>query len=379
MSLFTIWDRFSSWVMRAGMPAVCAYQLLTSDIFFTTQAADAVGLEKISNELLMPIHYLIAGRTARRNALTLQERNAPHEVYYKLSQTFDYNDKHFWLKSAAAFVAMPTSLQVGGLLKLLSFFSPQVRERHRAIVASERSFYVSSNMDYYRMLGIPVKNLESADLWEPQNYKRRLGDEQHLTPEKLALAAVIRLLEENGIPCWVDCGTSLGAYRYGGVIPWDWDVDLAILELDFDNARHALRALDPSKYLVQDWSGRTKPGSYLKVYIKETGTLIDIYHFRINPEERTVSSVLSNGDNCFMTEGWKIRERCFTVATPYEHIFPVRRSPFDAIEVPIPNMPKEYLQARYGENLDPAKLFNEQTLSWENDLTHPYWQRPHAR
>ncbi len=379
MNLFTIWDRFASWVMRAGMPVVCAYQLLSSDIFFTTQAADAVGLEKISNELLMPVHYLIAGRTARRSTLTLQERNAPHEVYYKLSQTFDYNDENFWLKTAAAVVAMPASVQVGGLMKLFSFFSPQVRERHRAIVASERSFYVSSNMDYYRMLGIPVKNLEQGEPWEPQGYKRRLGDEQHLTPEKLALSAVIRLLEENGIPCWVDCGTCLGAYRYGGVIPWDWDVDLAILEPDFDNARHALRALDPSKYLVQDWSGRTKPGSYLKVYIKETGTLVDIYHFRINPEERTVSSILSNGDNCFMTEGWKIREKRFTVATPYEHLFPVRRSPFDAIEVPLPNMPMEYLQARYGENLDPAKLFNEATLSWENDPSHPYWQRPHAR
>jgi phosphorylcholine metabolism protein LicD len=220
-----------------------------------------------------------------------------------------------------------------------------------------------------------VADLCSLMPLEEPKHARRPGDENTLKIEKEALKEIVRLLKENNIPFWADCGTCLGAYRYGGIIPWDFDIDIAVLQPDFDNVKRALNGLDKKKYAVQDWSGRTRPKSYLKVYVKETGALIDIYHFRIDPSQQNIISIFSNEESIFMSESWKTRERRYLAPTPFDVVFPLKLAQFDDFELPIPNQTKLYLQARYGENIGPAKIYNEKTGQYEKDLNHPYWQR----
>lgn len=357
-------DRWVKGFIYFGMPAVAAYHLLLNNVFLNTAATDATGFEKAGNLLLTPMQYLCCGRVA-----VLEDGN------YKFVQRSDYSS--YWvLKTAVSAISCPLSVPIGSLIKGVGFLSEETRVRHAKINETLSSTAVKSNIDYYHSLGIPV--FLSQEPIDPPKYNRRPGEELNLPHEKALMKEIVRLFEENQIPYWVDCGTCLGAYRYGGVIPWDGDVDMAILAPDFQNALNALNQLDPEKYQVQDWSNRSLPGTYIRVYIKENRNHLDIYHFSIEPEQKTVTSILSNESSPFMPESWKIRERRMLFPTPYEVIFPLRKTNFDGIEVCVPNQTLLYLQQRYGENIDPPKVYNENTCEYEKDLSHPYWQREHA-
>lgn len=359
-----MWDKFAKLFIHFGLPVVAAYHCMIGNIFLNTSAQDATGLEKAGDLLLAPVHYLLCGKVA-----ILEEGR------YRLAQQFDYQSS--WaLKTSASLLSCPIALPVGCLLKGAAFLSQTTRERHAKISEALSAPIIQSNLDLYERLGISISSsFESID---PPQYQRRSGEENKLLMEKELLKAIIAIFNEKQIPYWVDCGTCLGAYRYGGAIPWDEDIDIAILSPDFDNAFHALRELDSDKYQVQDWSNRSRPKTYLRVYIKENRNYIDIYHFDINPEQKTVASICSNDISPFMVESWKIRERRFTIPTPYEIIFPLKKAQFDGIEVCIPCQTKLYLQQRYGENIGPIKIYNDKTDEYEKDLSHPYWLLPHA-
>jgi len=359
-----MFDKVIQGMIYAGLPAVAAYHFLCSNIFLNTAAQDAEGFEKAGNVVLAPVQFLLAGKIAVKD----------HDQY-QIQQRFDYHN-YLPLKSTAAVFSLPISLPLGGLIKGIGYLSENTRARHQAIQAAIESKEVRPNIDYYRKLGLSV--IESEQVLDPPEYKRRPGEENALKCEKELLREIVRLLKENRIPYWVDCGTCLGTYRYGGVIPWDNDLDLAVLYLDFDNVMHALNGLDKTKYQVQDWSNRCKPKTYIRVYIYENRNFIDIYHFNIDPEKRTLTSILSNEDSAFMAESWKIRERRYLVPTSYDTIFPLKKAYLDGIEVYVPNKTKEYLQERYGENIGPVKIYNEVTGEYEKDLSHPYWKLPHV-
>ncbi len=368
IALSQFFSKLQDWLIYLGMPTVTCYHLLCSNVFLNTAAEDAQGLEKIGNMALTPFRYVFVGNTAFQ---------ADEEGRYEIRQHFDYHD-HLFVETTGALISLPFAMVIGSTLKGISFLSADVRARHRSLIESLSSKKVVSNADFYRTVLIDVGENARAERLVSMGYQRRPGDERHLSEEKTAFSHIVEILKQNQIVFWADCGTCLGAYRYGGIIPWDNDLDIAILEPDFVNMKRALNALDPSLYLVEDWSNRLFPNTYVRVYIRSTREYIDIYTYTIHPDTRTIQYICSNVNNMFMLEGWKINERRYMVETPYSVVFPLRLADFDGIEVPVPNQTQTYLQMRYGENLAPVKTYNAKSGLYEKDLSHPYWRRAHA-
>ena len=360
-----LWDFFIDTMITLFMPLVCSYFTISSSVLLNTSAENATGLEWVGNALLSPAQYILAGQQARQLP----------DGSWEFVQRFDYNNA-FWLKAASSLIALPPSLVLGTAIKGLSLIHPSSRNRHASLTACFQSKEIQSNLDTYRKMGLAIGS--SLEPLIPQGHQRRPGDERVLALEKEALREITTLLTEAQIPWWVDCGTCLGAYRYGGVIPWDGDIDVAVLLPDFKNVCHALNRLDKNKYIVQNWSSREHPDSYLKVYIRESNTLIDIYHFAIHPETKELEYILSLENNMFFPEWWRIRERRFKVPVAFDTVFPLKKATFDGIQVFVPNDTVKYLQRCYGENLDPAKVYDPITGHYEKDLNHPYWQRAYA-
>ncbi len=361
------WDSFVAILMAIFLPMICVYHAICGNIFLNVSAQNATGLEQAGNIILTPFQYLFAGKEA-----ILQDDGS-----WELSQKFSY-DTHLLPKTVASAVLLPSSLILGSAIKGLSLLSSETQNRYHSLSQQKKSTTIRSNQEFYQTIGIETQDMASAPFITSQGYQRRPGDENHLSSAKECLKDVAKVLTEANIPWWVDCGTLLGAYRYGGVIPWDNDIDIAVLLPDFENARRAFNHLDTAKYMVQDWSGRDFPGTFFKIYVRKTGEMIDIYFYDIRPQDQTCSYIFSMDKTIFFFEWWKKGERRFTKPSSFAHIFPLKRALFDGIEVFVPNNPIPFLQRYYGENLAPARIYDPITNRFEKDLSHPYWQNPYV-
>lgn len=352
-------------IISVGFPAVFLYHAFVWNVFFNVAAEDAVALEKIGNYLLAPVNYICVGK----KAIPTGDERLP----YRIVQRFDYNE-YFVVKTAAAALAAPLAAPLGVFCKAFAYLYPETIDRHEKIDRSIHAPVVISNLPYYEKIGLTINNLAHAVKIDPPLHKRRAGEENHLSEEKKALSLIMELLEKHQIPYWMDCGTCLGAYRYGGIIPWDFDIDISIFSKDHVNVWHALQELDQKLYQVQDWSSRYSGEGYLKVYVRSTGCLIDIFHYDIDESAKKVYQVVANKDSRFLSKEWKEHESTYAKPIDFDLLVPFKIADFDGLKVPVPGKIKEFLQSKYGENIDPVRIFDEKSNQYVKDLTHPYWQ-----
>ncbi len=114
------------------------------------------------------------------------------------------------------------------------------------------------------------------------------------------LNEIMRVCKENNINCFAYAGTLLGTIRHDGFIPWDDDIDLAMLREDYEKfIKIAPQKLNKGFHLEHFYTNKYTPTYYCKVcldntvfteeYLKDIpihhGVFVDIFPFDNYPSD----------------------------------------------------------------------------------------------
>ena len=212
-----------------------------------------------------------------------------------------------------------------------------------------------------------------------------------------------RICRENNIPYMLTGGNVLGAVRHGGFIPWDDDMDVALLDKDYKRLIKVLRKLKSEKYVLQEHKSdpdyiqafpkfRVKEGNILGSFpprgrlYKYKGVSIDI--FRISRISYYNARLSLSIHNRILSWTYKIKRprlrhmitnvllivvrvlcvlcsilnllrkkdemhygQCqFLTTLNFSHLLPYRRIKYEGEMLPVPNRVHEFLGLCYGED-----------------------------
>ena len=113
---------------------------------------------------------------------------------------------------------------------------------------------------------------------------------------------ILRLLalyaSQLGIKFWLTYGTLLGAVRHGGFVPWDDDLDIGLMQNDFDHFCSFLAHNLPEGLTFENWiSSAGQDIGIARVIDQTTSTHVDLY-----AHNRFAGAINENGE---MTQ-WEV-------------------------------------------------------------------------
>lgn len=142
------------------------------------------------------------------------------------------------------------------------------------------------------------------------------------------------------LPYWMAAGTALGAVRHGGLIPWDDDADVYMLEPQWDAAAmnffHA--ANQQGLHVRPHINDGIDSTAWYKVYLGE----------RVFPNCDIFLMNYDTKDQC-----WKFSDHYAREWWPNEKLYnselqTSRRVPFGPLNLPLFGSPEDYLVRTYG-------------------------------
>lgn len=178
--------------------------------------------------------------------------------------------------------------------------------------------------------------------------------EEHLSNMVRLLEQVDKFHTDHGKRYWIFEGTVLGQVRHGGIIPWDSDMDVYTDE----------PITDPKLWHDAGLELREHNTIYRVSFTGQSYPFVDYVPARtVDGVVRICGRPTSNGD-CIS----RIDDK--SESAPEYMVFPLKRVPFETIEVSAPGNAKAYVSHAYGEKaIEETAPFGwrERYLPWIHD------------
>lgn len=153
------------------------------------------------------------------------------------------------------------------------------------------------------------------------------------------LKELIRVTEKLGIEFFLYGGSLIGAVRHNGFVPWDDDLDVAMMRNDYNKfVKEANKYLSEEFYLQTPYSDKKSPYFYSKLRLKGT-RCIEYAHHKLKIESGVYIDIYPIDSLPESNEEYMLRYKEFQKAV---RTFVIRQCPYP--EVPV-NTTKKKIRA----------------------------------
>lgn len=170
-------------------------------------------------------------------------------------------------------------------IKLISFFMPigkNRREFKKKYFEKSYSYIAQKVVEQDKKIGYLVDSMKhQSDIINLQSDITKLKSATGALrivqkADAFFMNKIVKVFEQNGLNYWLFAGTLLGAFRHQGFIPWDDDIDIAMLREDYDRVEEVI-----VKEFKNNENIYYTKGDAIRIFYKGLPLQIDIFAFDI--------------------------------------------------------------------------------------------------